>query len=94
MEWKSIKEEKPQSGEKVIIWVNNLSDPECSRHYCAVYYDYTDDPNKPNYGECFIDVYPVVWNKLFKSVKDYISSDLEGDKVQMTHWMPLPNKPV
>lgn len=93
MKWIPIKEEKPKSGDKVIIWANNLSDPECSRHYSAVYYEYTDDPNKPNYGESFLDVYPRSWDMLFKSVKDFTSRDLEGDTIQMTHWMPLPPDP-
>lgn len=93
MNWISINDQKPQGGEKVIIWVNNLSDPDSSRHYCAVYYDYTDDVNKPNYGQCFLRVYPIPWDKMFKSTKNYMSTDLEGDRIQMTHWMPLPSDP-
>ncbi len=87
LKWKSIKEEKPKDGEKVIIWVDNLSDPECSRHYCGVYYEYNDGSGS------FLDVYPMVWNKLFKSSNDYIQSDLEGDEIQLTHWMSLPDNP-
>ena len=86
MKWKSIQTDKPKDGQKVIIWANNLSDPKCSRHYCAVYYEYND-------GGSFIDVYPIVWDKLFKSEKEFKNSDLEGDKLQITHWMSLPRKP-
>ena len=87
LKWKLIKEETPKDGEKVIIWVNNLSDPESSRHYCGVYYESNDGSGS------FLDVYPMVWNKLFESSNDYIQSDLEGDKIQLTHWMSLPDNP-
>lgn len=86
LKWKSIKEKKPKDGEKVIIWVNNLSDPESSRHYCGVYYESNDGSWN------FVKPYPIS-NITFKSSNDYIQSDLEGDKIQLTHWISLPDNP-
>jgi len=87
MKWISILEKLPEDGQKVIVWQHNLSDADCSRHHCAVYYHYKDD-------ESYFDIYPRVFKTVYKSKNKFIDRDLEGDKVQLTHWMELPNNPL
>ncbi len=85
MKWISITDELPEDGEKVIIWQNNLSDPECSRHHCAVFYKIK---NKK-----YFEVYPLAFNLSYQSKNKFKNYDLEGDQCQLTHWMSLPSAP-
>jgi len=86
MKWIPINEKLPEDGQKIIVWQQNISDPECSRHHCAVYYQHKDLSS-------FIDIYPRVFKTVYKSGKDFKNYDLEGDMCQITHWMELPENP-
>lgn len=86
MEWKKFSEKLPEDGQKIIVWQDNISDPECSRHHCAMFYQNEDK-------SYFIDIYPRVFKTYYRSENNLIDRDLEGDKVQITHWINLPSNP-
>jgi hypothetical protein len=87
MKWHNIKKKKPKDGQEVIIWTQNISDYECSRIQRASYSEFRN-------GDGFFTVYPIVWKELYKSKDNYIGNDLEGDKIQITHWMNIPSPPT
>lgn len=69
-----IGEYNPESN--ILIWQDNLADPECSRFQRAVWY------------ESFIEVYPLTHRTKFKLNEDgfYQGYDLEGDLCRVTHF--------
>ena len=83
--WISVKEKMPEDGQQVLIFTNNLSDKKCSRVQRAYYHT--------NGERCWFRVYPMAWKEFYDSTKNYVGSDLEGDKIQVTHWMPIPELP-
>lgn len=67
-------------GENILIWQENITDKECSRFQRAVY-------TKGDSKECsFLQIYPNTFSQYFMEDKDWIGSDLEGDKCQITHF--------
>lgn len=83
--WIDINEDAPNNGDMVLIWQENLSDEECSRWQKALYRDH---------GEVkYFETYPVVFREHYVNNDNYIGSDLEGDKIQITHWMRILKSP-
>jgi hypothetical protein len=87
MKWYNIKKKKPKDGQEVVIWTQNISDYECSRIQRAIYLEFIN-------GDGFFTVYPIVWKERYQSKDNYIGNDLEGDKIQITHWMNIPSPPT
>lgn len=81
MIWLPINEKLPEEGSVVIIWQENLSDPNCSRFQKAVYY------------KTHFRIYPIGLENVYKSSNDFVALDLEGDTCQITHWMNAPKSP-
>lgn len=81
MYWKSIKDYKPEEGSVVIIWQENLSEPNCSRFQKAIYY------------KTHFRIYPIGSGDVYRSTSDFVALDLEGDTCQITHWMNAPKNP-
>lgn len=69
----------------IMVWQENITDPECSRFQRATYFDGDDG---------FIQIYPHSSSAYFKKETHYIGSDLEGDTCQITHFafVNSPNK--
>lgn len=84
MNWIKISEINKQEdidGENILVWQNNLSDPECSRFQRAVFF-------KGDEKVCsFIKIYPNGGSRnYYKEDKEWKNYDLEGDMCQITHF--------
>lgn len=78
MEWIEIKEiSKHKPSGNILIWQENLSDPESSRFQRAVWYD-----------KSHIDVYPLTNRTTFyyQDNETFKGYDLDGDLCLVTHF--------
>lgn len=82
--WINISDELPNNGEFILVWQENLSDSNSSRWQKALYSDYGDIK--------VFDVYPIVFREQYINKDDFIGTDLEGDKIQITHWLKINKK--
>lgn len=80
--WVSVKKQLPKDGDTVLVWQNNLSDKKCSRW------------QKAYYSDGIFEVYPKVYGKGYFEKTKFKGYDLEGDVIQITHWMTSPNNPI
>lgn len=67
-------------GKNILVWQNNISDPECSRFQRAIFY-------KGDNNDSFIKIYPIGTERnYYKEDKKWKNYDLEGDMCQITHF--------